>query len=138
MEKIKDFFYYISDLLVALVIVIIIALSFYFNIRVFFVDVFSHKKEVSISQDIVENSNTNKTDDKDSNKSVKTEDISITIPEKAIPSKVVDILYDNYLVKSKDEAMDYILANNLEGKIKSGTFTLNTSMSMREVFNSIS
>lgn len=135
--KIKDFFYYISDLVLAIIIMLLIAISFYFNISGFFTNVFGNNPMISISK--ITSQNTVVTDetankDENQNSDIQEKTVSITIPQSSISAQVVDILYDNQLIQSKEEAMDHIRANNLDGKLKSGNFTMNTKMSVKDIF----
>lgn len=135
--KIKDFFYYISDLVLAIIIMLLIAISFYFNISGFFTNVFGNNPMISISKitsqnTVVADETANK--DENQNLDIQEKTVSITIPQSSISAQVVDILYDNQLIQSKEEAMDHIRANNLDGKLKSGNFTMNTKMSVKDIF----
>lgn len=135
--KIKDFFYYISDLVLAIIIMLLIAISFYFNISGFFTNVFGNNPMISISKITSQNTVvTDETANKDENQNLDIQEktVSITIPQSSISAQVVDILYDNQLIQSKEEAMDHIRANNLDGKLKSGNFTMNTKMSVKDIF----
>ena len=38
---------------------------------------------------------------------------------------------------SKEEFLDYIRKNNLENSLKSGTFSLNKSMTIKDIVNTI-
>lgn len=139
--KIKDFFYYISDLVLAIIIMLLIAISFYFNISGFFTNVFGNNPMISISK--ITSQNTVVTDetankDENQNSDIQEKTVSITIPQSSISAQVVDILYDNQLIQSKEEAMDHIRANNLDGKLKSGNFTMNTKMSVKDIFTVLS
>lgn len=139
--KIKDFFYYISDLVLAIIIMLLIAISFYFNISGFFTNVFGNNPMISISKitsqnTVVADETANK--DENQNLDIQEKTVSITIPQSSISAQVVDILYDNQLIQSKEEAMDHIRANNLDGKLKSGNFTMNTKMSVKDIFTVLS
>lgn len=139
--KIKDFFYYISDLVLAIIIMLLIAISFYFNISGFFTNVFGNNPMISISKITSQNTVvTDETANKDENQNLDIQEktVSITIPQSSISAQVVDILYDNQLIQSKEEAMDHIRANNLDGKLKSGNFTMNTKMSVKDIFTVLS
>ena len=50
MNKLKDFIHYISDIIMALVVVFIILFVFYKNISVFFSDIFDQKLSVNIKE----------------------------------------------------------------------------------------
>jgi hypothetical protein len=222
MNKLKDFIHYISDIIMAIVVVFIILFVFYKNISVFFSDIFDQKLSVNIkeivSDDIsntsinvntdsektenleeqnninAETSQNSKSDDesatfqnKETNTSqteksieqtsipqnINTEDksgdtqnlqvnpnnenkensnneitktvqsnnnftVTIVIPANSTSTQIVDILYDNKLITSKDEINIYLKENNLETKLKSGTFTINSTMSVEEIVDAIS
>lgn len=222
MNKLKDFIHYISDIIMALVVVFIILFVFYKNISVFFSDIFDQKLSVNIkeivSDDIsntsinvntdsektenleeqnninAETSQNSKSDDesvtfqnKETNTSqteksieqtsipqnINTEDksgdtqnlqvnpnnenkenskneitktvqsnnnftVTIVIPANSTSTQIVDILYDNELITSKDEINIYLKENHLETKLKSGTFTINSTMSVEEIVDTIS
>ncbi|EHL14505.1 hypothetical protein HMPREF9629_02162 [Peptoanaerobacter stomatis] len=222
MNKLKDFIHYISDIIMALVVVFIILFVFYKNISVFFSDIFDQKLSVNIkeivSDDIsntsinvntdsektenleeqnninAETSQNSKSDDesvtfqnKETNTSqteksieqtsipqnINTEDksgdtqnlqvnpnnenkenskneitktvqsnnnftVTIVIPANSTSTQIVDILYDNKLITSKDEITIYLKENHLETKLKSGTFTINSTMSVEEIVDTIS
>ena len=222
MNKLKDFIHYISDIIMAIVVVFIILFVFYKNISVFFSDIFDQKLSVNIkeivSDDIsntsinvntdsektenleeqnninAETSQNSKSDDesatfqnKETNTSqteksieqtsipqnINTEDksgdtqnlqvnpnnenkenskneitktvqsnnnftVTIVIPANSTSTQIVDILYDNKLITSKDEINIYLKENNLETKLKSGTFTINSKMSVEEIVDTIS
>ncbi|MGP1412030.1 MAG: hypothetical protein ACTTKD_09365 [Peptoanaerobacter stomatis] len=222
MNKLKDFIHYISDIIMAIVVVFIILFVFYKNISVFFSDIFDQKLSVNIkeivSDDIsntyinvntdsektenleeqnninAETSQNSKSDDesvtfqnKETNTSqteksieqtsipqnINTEDksgdtqnlqvnpnnenkenskneitktvqsnnnftVTIVIPANSTSTQIVDILYDNKLITSKDEINIYLKENHLETKLKSGTFTINSTMSVEEIVDTIS
>lgn len=222
MNKLKDFIHYISDIIMALVVIFIILFVFYKNISVFFSDIFDQKLSINIkeivSDDIsntsinvntdsektenleeknninAETSQNSKSDDesvtfqnKETNTSqteksieqtsipqnINTEDktadtqnlqvnpndenkenskneitkavqnnnnftVTIVIPANSTSTQIVDILYDNKLITSKDEINIYLKENNLETKLKSGTFTINSTMSVEEIVDAIS
>ena len=222
MNKLKDFIHYISDIIMAIVVVFIILFVFYKNISVFFSDIFDQKLSVNIkeivSDDIsntyinvntdsektenleeqnninAETSQNSKSDDesvtfqnKETNTSqteksieqtsipqnINTEDksgdtqnlqvnpnnenkenskneitktvqsnnnftVTIVIPANSTSTQIVDILYDNKLITSKDEITIYLKENHLETKLKSGTFTINSTMSVEEIVDAIS
>ncbi|MGP1599143.1 hypothetical protein [Peptoanaerobacter stomatis] len=222
MNKLKDFIHYISDIIMAIVVVFIILFVFYKNISVFFSDIFEQKLSVNIkeivSDDIsntsinvntdsektenleeqnninAETSQNSKSDDesvtfqnKETNTSqteksieqtsipqnINTEDksgdtqnlqvnpnnenkenskneitktvqsnnnftVTIVIPANSTSTQIVDILYDNKLITSKDEITIYLKENHLETKLKSGTFTINSTMSVEEIVDTIS
>jgi len=222
MNKLKDFIHYISDIIMAIVVVFIILFVFYKNISVFFSDIFEQKLSVNIkeivSDDIsntsinvntdsektenleeqnninAETSQNSKSDDesvtfqnKETNTSqteksieqtsipqnINTEDksgdtqnlqvnpnnenkenskneitktiqsnnnftVTIVIPANSTSTQIVDILYDNKLITSKDEINIYLKENHLETKLKSGTFTINSTMSVEEIVDTIS
>ena len=64
-------------------------------------------------------------------------DITITIPDDAVSTDIINILYENNLIKSKEEVRTYIEKNDLDKKLASGTFTLNKSMSKEEIISKI-
>lgn len=222
MNKLKDFIHYISDIIMALVVVFIILFVFYKNISVFFSDIFDQKLSVNIkeivsddisntsinvntdsekTENLEEQNNINaeipqnsKSDDesvtfqnKETNTSqteksieqtsipqnINTEDksedtqnlqvnpnnenkenskneitktvqsnnnftVTIVIPANSTSTQIVDILYDNKLITSKDEINIYLKENHLETKLKSGTFTINSTMSVEEIVDTIS
>ena len=191
MNKLKDFIHYISDIIMALVVVFIILFVFYKNISVFFSDIFDQKLSVNIkeivSDDISNTSinvntdsektenleeqnninaetsqnsksddesvtfqnketNTSQTENKENSKNEITKavqsnnnfTVTIVIPANSTSTQIVDILYDNKLITSKDEINIYLKENNLETKLKSGTFTINSTMSVEEIVDAIS
>lgn len=222
MNKLKDFIHYISDIIMALVVIFIILFVFYKNISVFFSDIFDQKLSVNIkemvsddisntsinvntdsekTENLEEKNNINTTtsqnaksadesvtyQNKETNTSqteksleqtsipqnINTEDktsdtqnlqvnpndenkenskneitkavqnnnnftVTIVIPANSTSTQIVDILYDNKLITSKDEINIYLKENNLETKLKSGTFTINSTMSVKEIVDAIS
>ncbi|EJU24761.1 YceG-like domain protein [Peptoanaerobacter stomatis] len=222
MNKLKDFIHYISDIIMALVVIFIILFVFYKNISVFFSDIFDQKLSVNIkemvsddisntsinvnidskkTENLEEKNNINTTtsqnaksadesvtyQNKETNTSqteksieqtsipqnINTEDktsdtqnlqvnpndenkenskneitkavqnnnnftVTIVIPANSTSTQIVDILYDNKLITSKDEINIYLKENNLETKLKSGTFTINSKMSVEEIVDTIS
>lgn len=222
MNKLKDFIHYISDIIMALVVIFIILFVFYKNISVFFSDIFDQKLSVNIkemvsddisntsinvnidskkTENLEEKNNINTTtsqnaksadesvtyQNKETNTSkteksieqtsipqnINTEDktsdtqnlqvnpndenkenskneitkavqnnnnftVTIVIPANSTSTQIVDILYDNKLITSKDEINIYLKENNLETKLKSGTFTINSTMSVEEIVDTIS
>ncbi|MGP1488752.1 MAG: hypothetical protein ACTTIX_06060 [Peptoanaerobacter stomatis] len=222
MNKLKDFIHYISDIIMALVVIFIILFVFYKNISVFFSDIFDQKLSVNIkemvsddisntsinvntdsekTENLEEKNNINTTtsqnaksadesvtyQNKETNTSqteksleqtsipqnINTEDktsdtqnlqvnpndenkenskneitkavqnnnnftVTIVIPANSTSTQIVDILYDNKLITSKDEINIYLKENNLETKLKSGTFTINSTMSVEEIVDAIS
>ncbi|EHL19034.1 hypothetical protein HMPREF9628_01785 [Peptoanaerobacter stomatis] len=222
MNKLKDFIHYISDIIMALVVIFIILFIFYKNISVFFSNIFDQKLSVNIkemvsddisntsinvnidstkTENLEEKNNINTTtsqnaksadesvtyQNKETNTSqteksleqtsipqnINTEDktsdtqnlqvnpndenkenskneitkavqnnnnftVTIVIPANSTSTQIVDILYDNKLITSKDEINIYLKENNLETKLKSGTFTINSTMSVEEIVDTIS
>ena len=222
MNKLKDFIHYISDIIMALVVIFIILFVFYKNISVFFSDIFDQKLSVNIkemvsddisntsinvnidskkTENLEEKNNINTTtsqnaksadesvtyQNKETNtlqteksieqtsipQNINTEDktsdtqnlqvnpndenkenskneitkavqnnnnftVTMVIPANSTSTQIVDILYDNKLITSKDEINIYLKENNLETKLKSGTFTINSKMSVEEIVDTIS
>lgn len=159
MNNFKDFIYDISDLILGFVVVLIIAILLFININRFFLSTFNSNMGSNLNIIASE-----KTDDTKESKSV--ENINITVPQptqtKANDNKVqndntkplisnvnviiesdssssdiADILYSNDIIMSKEEFLDYIRKNNLENSLKSGTFSLNKSMTIKDIVNTI-
>ena len=135
-SKLKDFLYDISDLFFAVVVVVVIYL-FYTNINLFFVDLFDSNISTSISMQETNSSNPVSAEDISNTLQDQNKDITITIPDDAVSTDIINILYENNLIKSKEEVRTYIEKNDLDKKLASGTFTLNKSMSKEEIISKI-
>ena len=136
-SKLKDFLYDISDLFFAVVVVVAVIYLFYTNINLFFVDLFDSNISTSISMQETNSSNQVSAEDISNTLQDQNKDITITIPDDAVSTDIINILYENNLIKSKEEVRTYIEKNDLDKKLASGTFTLNKSMSKEEIISKI-
>ena len=136
-SKFKDFLYDISDLFFAVVVVVAVIYLFYTNINLFFVDLFDSNISTSISMQETNSSNPVSAEDISNTLQDQNKDITITIPDDAVSTDIINILYENNLIKSKEEVRTYIEKNDLDKKLASGTFTLNKSMSKEEIISKI-
>ena len=134
-SKLKDFLYDISDLFFAVVVVVAVIYLFYTNINLFFVDLFDSNISTSISMQETNSSNPVSAEDISNTLQDQNKDITITIPDDAVSTDIINILYENNLIKSKEEVRTYIEKNDLDKKLASGTFTLNKSMSKEEIIS---
>ena len=136
-SKLKDFLYDISDLFFAVVVAVAVIYLFYTNINLFFVDLFDSNISTSISMQETNSSNPVSAEDISNTLQDQNKDITITIPDDAVSTDIINILYENNLIKSKEEVRTYIEKNDLDKKLASGTFTLNKSMSKEEIISKI-
>lgn len=136
-SKLKDFLYDISDLFFAVVVAVAVIYLFYTNINLFFVDLFDTNISTSISMQETNSSNQVSAEDISNTLQEQNKDITITIPDDAVSTDIINILYENNLIKSKEEVRTYIEKNDLDKKLASGTFTLNKSMSKEEIISKI-
>ena len=136
-SNLKDFLYDISDLFLAFVVVVAVIYLFYTNINLFFVDLFDSNISTSISMQETNSSNPVSAEDISNTLQDQNKDITITIPDDAVSTDIINILYENNLIKSKEEVRTYIEKNDLDKKLASGTFTLNKSMSKEEIISKI-
>lgn len=148
MDGFKDFLYDISDLILGFVVVVIIAVLFFININSFFLSAF-HKnigENMNIGSTLPpDNTGTGEipaTETKDAqtktdNKADKTKEqivnINVTIPSDSSSSDIADILYSSDIIMSKEELLEYLRKNNLENSLKAGTFSLNKSMTIKQI-----
>ena len=148
MDGFKDFLYDISDLILGFVVVVIIAVLFFININSFFLSAF-HKnigENMNIGSTLPpDNTGTGEipaTETKDAQtktdtKAYKTKNqivnINVTIPSDSSSSDIADILYSSDIIMSKEELLEYLRKNNLENSLKAGTFSLNKSMSIKQI-----
>lgn len=159
MNNFKDFIYDISDLILGFVVVLIIAILLFININRFFLSTFnsnmgsnlniiaSEKTDDTKESIPVENTNTtvsqptqtNANDNKVQNDKTKLQEVNVNIiiESDSSSSDIADILYSNDIIMSKEEFLDYIRKNNLENSLKSGTFSLNKSMTIKDIVNTI-
>ena len=159
MNNFKDFIYDISDLILGFVVVLIIAILLFININRFFLSTFnsnmgsnlniiaSEKTDDTKERIPVENTNTtvsqptqtNANDNKVQNDKTKLQEVNVNIiiESDSSSSDIADILYSNDIIMSKEEFLDYIRKNNLENSLKSGTFSLNKSMTIKDIVNTI-
>lgn len=136
-SKLKDFLYDISDLFFAVVVAFAVIYLFYTNINLFFVDLFDTNISTNISMQETNSSNQVSAEDISNTLQEQNKDITITIPDDAVSTDIINILYENNLIKSKEEVRTYIEKNDLDKKLASGTFTLNKSMSKEEIISKI-
>lgn len=136
-SKLKDFLYDISDLFFAVVVAVAVIYLFYTNINLFFVDLFDTNISTNISMQETNSSNQVSAEDISNTLQEQNKDITITIPDDAVSTDIINILYENNLIKSKEEVRTYIEKNDLDKKLASGTFTLNKSMSKEEIISKI-
>ena len=136
-SKLKDFLYDISDLFFAVVVAVAVIYLFYTNINLFFVDLFDTNISTNISMQETNSSNQVSAEDISNTLQEQNKDITITIPDDAVSTDIINILYENNLIKSKEEVRTYIEKNDLDKKMASGTFTLNKSMSKEEIISKI-
>jgi len=148
MDGFKDFLYDISDLILGFVVVVIIAALFFININSFFLSAF-HKnigENMNIGSTLPpDNTGTGEipaTETKDAQtktdiKADKTKEqivnINVTIPSDSSSSDIADILYSSDIIMSKEELLEYLRKNNLENSLKAGTFSLNKSMTIKQI-----
>ena len=148
MDGFKDFLYDISDLILGFVVVVIIAVLFFININRFFLSAF-HKnigENMNIGSTLPpDNTGTGEipaTETKDAQsktdtKSAKTKNqivnINVTIPSDSSSSDIADILYSSDIIMSKEELLEYLRKNNLENSLKAGTFSLNKTMTIKQI-----
>lgn len=148
MDGFKDFLYDISDLILGFVVVVIIAVLFFININSFFLSAF-HKnigENMNIGSTLPpDNTGTGEipaTETKDAQtktdiKADKTKEqivnINVTIPSDSSSSDIADILYSSDIIMSKEELLEYLRKNNLENSLKAGTFSLNKSMTIKQI-----
>jgi hypothetical protein len=159
MNNFKDFIYDISDLILGFVVVLIIAILLFININRFFLSTFnsnmgsnlniiaSEKTDDTKESKSVENTNTTVSqptqtkanDNKVQNDNTKPliSNVNVIIESDSSSSDIADILYSNDIIMSKEEFLDYIRKNNLENSLKSGTFSLNKSMTIKDIVNTI-
>ena len=147
MDGFKDFLYDISDLILGFVVVVIIAL-FFININRFFLSTFNQNigENLNISSTLppdntgtgeIPAAETKDAQSKTDTKSVKTKNqivnINVTIPSDSSSSDIADILYSSDIIMSKEELLEYLRKNNLENSLKAGTFSLNKTMTIKQI-----
>jgi len=148
MDGFKDFLYDISDLILGFVVVVIIAVLFFININSFFLSAF-HKnigENMNIGSTLPpDNTGTGeipatetkdaqtKTDTKADNTKKQIVNINVTIPSDSSSSDIADILYSSDIIMSKEELLEYLRKNNLENSLKAGTFSLNKTMTIKQI-----
>lgn len=148
MDGFKDFLYDISDLILGFVVVVVIAVLFFININSFFLSAF-HKnigENMNIGSTLPpDNTGTGEipaTETKDAQTKTDTKadktknqivNINVTIPSDSSSSDIADILYSSDIIMSKEELLEYLRKNNLENSLKAGTFSLNKSMSIKQI-----
>ncbi len=149
MDKFKDFLYDISDLILGFVVVISIAILFFININSFFLSTFHQSIKVNLDMSktlppdntgtgeipAVETKDAQKADNnaKVDNTKGQIVNINVTIPDDSSSSDIADILYSSDIIMSKEELLEYLRKNNLEHSLKSGTFSLNKSMTIKQI-----
>ena len=148
MDGFKDFLYDISDLILGFVVVVIIAVLFFININSFFLSAF-HKnigENMNIGSTLPpDNTGTGeipatetkdaqtKTDTKADKTKEQIVNINVTIPSDSSSSDIADILYSSDIIMSKEELLEYLRKNNLENSLKAGTFSLNKTMTIKQI-----
>ncbi len=148
MDGFKDFIYDISDLILGFVVVVIIAVLFFININSFFLSAF-HKnigENMNIGSTLPpDNTGTGeipatetkdaqtKTDTKADKTKEQIVNINVTIPSDSSSSDIADILYSSDIIMSKEELLEYLRKNNLENSLKAGTFSLNKTMTIKQI-----
>ena len=148
MDGFKDFLYDISDLILGFVVVVIIAVLFFININRFFLSAF-HKnigENMNIGSTLppdntgtgeIPSAETKDAQSKTDTKADKTKEqivnINVTIPSDSSSSDIADILYSSDIIMSKEELLEYLRKNNLENSLKAGTYTLNKSMTIKQI-----
>ena len=148
MDGFKDFLYDISDLILGFVVVVIIAVLFFININSLFLSAF-HKnigENMNIGSTLppdntgtgeIPAAETKDAQSKTDTKSAKTKNqivnINVTIPSDSSSSDIADILYSSDIIMSKEELLEYLRKNNLENSLKAGTYTLNKSMTIKQI-----
>ena len=148
MDGFKDFIYDISDLILGFVVVVIIAVLFFININRFFLSTFNQNigENLNISSTLppdntgtgeIPAAETKDAQSKTDTKSAKTKNqivnINVTIPSDSSSSDIADILYSSDIIMSKEELLEYLRKNNLENSLKAGTYTLNKSMTIKQI-----
>ena len=152
MNNFKDFIYDISDLILGFVVVLIIAILLFININRFFLSTFNSnmgsnlniiasektddtKESTTVSQPTQTKANDNKVQNDNTKPLIS--NVNVIIESDSSSSDIADILYSNDIIMSKEEFLDYIRKNNLENSLKSGTFSLNKSMTIKDIVNTI-
>lgn len=148
MDGFKDFIYDISDLILGFVVVVIIAVLFFININRFFLSTFNQNigENLNISSTLppdntgtgeIPAAETKDAQSKTDTKSAKTKNqivnINVTIPSDSSSSDIADILYSSDIIMSKEELLEYLRKNNLENSLKAGTFSLNKTMTIKQI-----
>ncbi len=148
MDGFKDFLYDISDLILGFVVVVIIAVLFFININRFFLSTFNQNigENLNISSTLppdntgtgeIPAAETKDAQSKTDTKSAKTKNqivnINVTIPSDSSSSDIADILYSSDIIMSKEELLEYLRKNNLENSLKAGTFSLNKTMTIKQI-----
>ena len=148
MEGFKDFIYDISDLILGFAVVVVIAILFFININRFFLSTFNQNigENLNISSTLppdntgtgeIPAAETKDAQSKTDTKSVKTKNqivnINVTIPSDSSSSDIADILYSSDIIMSKEELLEYLRKNNLENSLKAGTFSLNKTMTIKQI-----
>ena len=146
MDGFKDFIYDISDLILGFAVVVIIAVLFFININRFFLSTFNQNigENLNISSTLppdntgtgeIPAAETKDAQSKTDTKSAKNQivNINVTIPSDSSSSDIADILYSSDIIMSKEELLEYLRKNNLENSLKAGTFSLNKTMTIKQI-----
>ena len=148
MDGFKDLIYGISDLIWGFAVVVIIAVLFFININRFFLSTFNQNigENLNISSTLppdntgtgeIPAAETKDAQSKTDTKSAKTKNqivnINVTIPSDSSSSDIADILYSSDIIMSKEELLEYLRKNNLENSLKAGTFSLNKTMTIKQI-----
>ena len=148
MDGFKDFIYDISDSILGFAVVVIIAVLFFININRFFLSTFNQNigENLNISSTLppdntgtgeIPAAETKDAQSKTDTKSAKTKNqivnINVTIPSDSSSSDIADILYSSDIIMSKEELLEYLRKNNLENSLKAGTFSLNKTMTIKQI-----
>lgn len=165
MERIKDFFFDLSDIVISLIIIAVIfgIVSWKLNdampIPISFFNPGSNSEIVesvtdvpptTIEINITENANTPK-EQISKNNPIKTtglaqtetttsqnsKTVSITIPSGASGDKIARILKNNGVINDTTAFLQVVSKLGLGSNLRAGTFTLNTTMTYEEVANKL-
>jgi len=135
-------------LILGFAVVVIIAVLFFININRFFLSTFNQNigENLNISSTLppdntgtgeIPAAETKDAQSKTDTKSAKTKNqivnINVTIPSDSSSSDIADILYSSDIIMSKEELLEYLRKNNLENSLKAGTFSLNKTMTIKQI-----
>lgn len=149
MEKFKDFIYETSDIIFGFVVLLILILIFAYQLQDFFhlemtstLHAPSSKSAETMPTKPKEKLPTptlpkETTESEVIRSSAPPESLSITIEVGSTPKDIANLLYINDAITSKPEFMKRISEQNLQTKLKAGTFEIPKSSSLDEVIRII-